>query len=499
MIEPTCGSGAFIRGALSLALPPREIQGIEIQERYVAEARACSEQAISSRITVQHRSIFDVNLGADLRWGENGPLLVVGNPPWVTNAELSVLASVNIPRKRNLKHLSGFEAMTGSSNFDVAEYIWLKLLRELMYERPTIALLCKTVVARNVLSYAAANRLPVNNAAIHLIDARYWFHAAVDACLFVVEVGEAGKEERQYEADVYTHLLTATPASRIGVIGGQLVSNVSAQSEFAHLDGLSPLTWRQGIKHDAASVVELTRDRTGNLVNKAGDDVSVESAYIYPLLKSSDIGGKATTKPERAVIVTQRHVGEHTRHLACSAPHLWSYLMAHEEAFRRRKSAIYRRQPQFAYFGIGDYTFAPYKVAISGMYKTPVFRAIGPVNDRPVLLDDTCYFLPCTSSQQAALIACLLNDPHCLGFLQLISFRDAKRPITKKLLQRIDLHAVLRHVDQKALLRRAQAEIERFAGDVAQPVVWPESLETLLSGGDAEPVADTIQLTLLTS
>src|SRR5438105_329350 len=93
-------------------------------------------------------------------WHPTGPLLVVGNPPWVTNAELGTLGSNNLPHKKNLKGLRGIEARTGGSNFDIAEYIWLKLIQELASEQPTIALLCKASVARNVLQFAFDTKLP---------------------------------------------------------------------------------------------------------------------------------------------------------------------------------------------------------------------------------------------------------------------------------------------------------------------------------------------------
>ena len=43
---------------------------------------------------------------------------------------------------------------------------------------------------------------------------------------------------------------------------------------------------------------------------------------------------------------------------------MWSYLQAHGARFARRKSSIYHGQPPFALFGIGPYSFAPFKVAI---------------------------------------------------------------------------------------------------------------------------------------
>ncbi len=477
VLEPTCGRGAFIAGAMTLNAAPREIFGIEIQEDHVATARALAQPTPSINTTILQQDIFTTHLRKDIPWEDSGPLLVIGNPPWVTNAELGTLGSKNLPKKTNLKNLPGFAAMTGDSNFDIAEYIWLKLLRELAHEHPTVALLCKTATARNVLLFAATIGLPLGGATIRRIDAKRWFNVSVDACLFTVDVGQ---RPSKYEIDVYTDLESTIPTSTIGVVDGKLIANVDARSAFGHLDGRFPFTWRQGLKHDAASVVELTYDDKGNLANKHGEPVQVESDYIYPLLKGSDVGGKRQNKPMRAIILPQKRLGDLTHQLAYQAPQLWSYLEAHRAAFDQRKSSIYRRQPPFAYFGLGDYCFSQYKVAISGMHKTPVFRAIGPRQGRPVMFDDTCYFVSCSSGMQAALIASLLNDPMSLAFLNSIAFWDAKRPITKKLLQRIDLIALLHQIDRSHLMPRANATLAELEDAHHAEYRWPASLESVL-------------------
>jgi len=242
VLEPTCGRGNFIAGLLRQDVLPSEIQGIEIQKKYVQEALSLFEQTTSASITIEQKDIFAVSLRDDLHWQSKGPLLVLGNPPWVTNAELGVLGSNNLPQKINFKGLSGLDARTGKANFDIAEYIWLKLIRELAAEQPTIALLCKTSVARNVLQH-------------------------------------------------------------------------------------------------------------------------------------------------------------------------------------------------------------PYKVAVSGLHKIPKFRVLAPIDGQPVMLDDTCYFIPCSSLEEASRIASVLNDQLCLNYIQSIVFLDAKRPITKKLLQRIHIPELIKHVD----------------------------------------------------
>jgi hypothetical protein len=227
--------------------------------------------------------------------------------------------------------------------------------------------------------------------------------------------------------------------------------------------------------------MELTYDNSGRLCNKLGESTVIEPDYLYPLLKGSDLFHETNSNRKRAIIVTQKRLGENTYNLKHLAPQLWSYLSTRSNIFEQRKSSIYDGQPPFAIFGIGDYSFAPYKVGISGFHKTPKFRTIGPVNGRPVMLDDTCYFIPCYSPKEAAFLVSLLNDSLCLSLINSMIFLDAKRPITKKLLQRIDLVSLFNLVDRKTLVSRANKELEQLEADLGQEnVVWPSSMEEFL-------------------
>jgi hypothetical protein len=475
-LEPTCGVGNFITGLRSLASPPLEIQGVEVQPRHALRTAVEAEKSgESTAIRIKQADIFKLNL-AELSWGQTGPLLVVGNPPWVTNAELGGLNSENLPTKSNFKARSGLGAKTGESNFDIAEFIWIKLIKELAWSRPTIALLCKTVVARNVLAYAERTALPISSAEIYLIDAKKWFDAAVDACLFRVDVGFG---ETKYSASLYADLDAETPQSVLAMANGSMVSNYAVYDEYSFLEGDSPVVWRQGIKHDASSIMELTVE-SGILRNRAGEVVSVEQEHVYPLLKSSDLNGDDNPKPRYRVLVTQKELGAGTTDLSQRAPRLWKYLNSHETAFLARKSSIYEGRAPFSMFGIGDYSFTDYKVAVSGMYKTIRFRVVGPHEGKPVLFDDTCYLAPCSSAEQACILAALLNEPACLSFLNSLIFLDSKRPITKKVLQRLDLAALLRQVDRRALTlsanqRLAVLGIESIAEDALSTFAWPGS------------------------
>lgn len=469
VLEPTCGSGNFVHGLLSSTVPTPEIQAIELQDAHYKIAQEAFEHSSAFRGVIRKANVFDLDLSHDVRWSNSGPLLVVGNPPWVTNAELGALGSANLPGKTNLKRLRGLDALTGSSNFDIAEYIWLKLIRELASERPTIALLCKTAVARNVLRFAFDADLPITRASIRKIDAKKWFGASVEACLFCVEVGSG---ERCYKADVFEDLHAEKPEATMGFVNGQLVADIEAHERSAFADGVCPVTWRQGLKHDAASVMELDRDNSGRFKNKLGEIVDVEPEYIYPLLKSSDLFHR--TRPQKYVIVTHKKLSESTNQVRWTAPRLWNYLTEHSEIFDRRKSSIYRNKPSFTMFGIGNYSFSPYKVGVSGLHKAPRFRPIGPLAGRPVMLDDTSYFVACRSPGQAVLLSGLLNDPVCLELIRSMVFLDSKRPITKKLLQRVDLVALLQRTERRLLLDRAGADL----GNLITATEWQQIMES---------------------
>ena len=91
---------------------------------------------------------------------------------------------------------------------------------------------------------------------------------------------------------------------------------------------------------------------------------------------------------------------------------------------------------------MGPYSFAQHKVAISGFYDNLRFAAIKPYRGKPVMLDDTCYFLPCCSAAEANYLVRLLNSPPAQELIQSLTFRDAKRRVTLSVLKQINLAAL---------------------------------------------------------
>jgi hypothetical protein len=208
-------------------------------------------------------------------------------------------------------------------------------------------------------------------------------------------------------------------------------------------------------------------------VNGLGEKVEVEEDYIYPLFKSSDVARGRIESPRRYVLVTQKRVGDDTRPIELLAPKTWRYLESHALLLNSRRSIIYTHQPRFAVFGIGKYTFAPWKVAVSGLYKELEFRLIPPFDGKPSILDDTCYFLAFDSEEEALYVRNLLDSQAAREFYSAFMFPDSKRPVTVDLLRRLDLLALARTLGSESnlmefLSRRAEQDSHDTTSTVLQ-------------------------------
>ena len=201
IIEPTCGKGSFIRASVDAFPECKTILGFEINPDYVQAASAVEKALVSCE------DFFDKDWSTTLD-GLPEPILVIGNPPWVTNSTVGTLSGTNLPSKSNFQRFNGFDAITGKSNFDISEWMLLHFLEWLSGRSAVLAMLCKTVVARKVLRHSWSNCLQMKKSAIYLIDATEHFGASVDACLLVC-VLEPGVTSR--ECAVHSNLETLTP------------------------------------------------------------------------------------------------------------------------------------------------------------------------------------------------------------------------------------------------------------------------------------------------
>lgn len=300
-----------------------------------------------------------------------------------------------------------------------------------------IAMLCKTSVARKILGYLHTRNSEVKYSAIFNLDAKKHFNAAVDACLFFCYFNAGA---HVYTCDVFENLDNQNHY-RIGYLQNMAIRDLDAFDELSYLFGCGREKWRSGIKHDCSKVMELRTTGIG-LINGYGDVLQIEDSYLYPLIKGTDVARNRAKSTNKFVLVTQRYVGEPTNTIKLSAPRTWEYLQKYAEYLDNRKSRIYKDKPRFAIFGVGSYTFTPWKIAISGLHKSFTFRLVGPIRDKPVVFDDTVYFLPFQTETEAQRIFHLLNTHDAIKFLSSLVFWDDKRPIKTSLLNSLNLDAL---------------------------------------------------------
>jgi len=455
IIEPTCGKGNFIIASLLHFKNINTVIGVEIYKPYVWECKfniidfyLKNPRQIKPDISIIHNSVYDYDFQSIAIKNSNREILILGNPPWVTNSKLGSLKSSNLPKKINFKNHSGLDAMTGKGNFDIAEHITLKMIETFQNLKGRIALLVKNTVIKNIIFDQYLKKYSISVIEKHCIDSKKEFNASVEASLLYCQLNS---EPAFYctEFDFYNN---SNAKLNFGWLSDKFVSNTNAYSSAEYIDGKCPFEWRQGIKHDCSTIMELDKVN-GHYLNGLNEEIKLENDLVYGILKSSDLKNIVISEPRKYTIVTQKKIGQETSYIKYDYPETYKYLSKHQDIFNSRKSSIYKNKPLFSIFGVGDYSFKLYKVAISGFYKTFHFTLILPQEAKPVMLDDTCYMVGFDKLEFAAYLVILLNLEATTQFLQSVTFADAKRTFTKDILMRIDLLKLIKHISKSELQR----------------------------------------------
>lgn len=460
VFEPTCGRGSFIRAALSQFTSTERILGVEIDPAMLHDASvSLNGTDFNTQVDLVIGDIFELDWDAAFA-GLPDPLLILGNPPWVTNSGMGLINGRNLPKKSNIRLDKGIDAMTGRGNFDVSEWILLEALKRFKGRDAMLAMLCKSSVARRLLQYAWQHDFPISRCSIHEFDAQRSFGVSVNACLFMAQSGTAASEKI---CSVFDSIDSPFPSRTVGFTHGDgLVSDISHYESLRFLRTSEPhRRWRSGIKHDCAKLMELTLT-DGQYRNGRGERVEIEDSHVYRLYKGSDVANLSRSADPKYVIVTQRNIAEDPSEMREYAPATWRYLDSNRFEFDSRGSAVYDGRPAFSMFGIGDYTFTDWKVAVSSFHKRIEFVAIPPCDGKPSMVDDTVYYLPCMNRGQAEFLVSILNSPMAINFLSSMAFSDEKRPVTARLLNRLNVSELIRALGLVAEARDCGFEREFF-------------------------------------
>ena len=439
VIEPTCGKGNFIFASIAQFKSLKKIVGVEIYKPYIWKTKfgilnyfLKNPNYSKPEIDIFHGNAFEFNYSELAKSTQHLKTLVIGNPPWVTNSELGSIDSNNLPEKSNFKKHSGLDAMTGKGNFDIGEFISYTLLKCFENHNGLFSFLIKNSVVKNLIQDQKRNSFRISQSEKLNIDSKKEFNVSVNACLFLTHLNTE-PDFNCKALDFYSRDYLTT----FGWYKDKFVYSVKDYDISSIVDGKSIFTWRSGVKHDCSKVMEFERIN-GHYINGFGEEFNLEKKLVFGLLKSSDLKADKTNTFRKLTIITQKKIGQETKYIKDSLPLTYQYLSSQKAFFDKRKSSIYNDKPDFSIFGIGDYSFAKYKIAISGLYKSTHFTFVSPKDSKTIMLDDTCYFIGFDNIKIAQIAHLLVNSDLVQKFLKSIIFSDSKRSINKDTLMRID-------------------------------------------------------------
>lgn len=422
VFEPTCGEGELLEAALSLNAG--QYLGVELNKDYCRRARERFQG--ERRVRIVEGDIFAFPLTDVPREG----LLILGNPPWVQSSTLGAIGQVNPVKRVRPGSLSSLAALTGEGDFDLSTALCFRFIEEFKDAPVTLCLLLKSAVARRAAEYLRERQV---RAYVELLnfDARAHFKVHTAGTLLYIRLSAV------LPVPAYCEVRSLKE-------GWPLVENLCFSDEgrlcrnSRRFAGKSELTWRQGLKHDCARVLILKK-AGGHFVNGFGERVAVERERLYPFLKGAQSRENVRTSFSHYLILTQSRKGQDTLCLKETAPLTFAYLTAHASLLEARKSAVYAGQPSFALFGVGPYTFAPYKVVIGSFYAQPHFCLTYSSDGKAVIPDDTCYAIGFDEEPLAYTLMLALNTVRAREALRARCFEGSKRPYTKRLLMGFSL------------------------------------------------------------
>ena len=551
-LDPGCGSGVFLAACIDAKLDalgddrdPDElvelvtdtVYGIDLNPvavksaklRYLLALGPVLEDSGIARLELPVFLTDSLRLTRDDRirfGGERVELCVdhlVGNPPWITWGALS--ESVREAwRERYVEELNllphrGVETRLGHVNDDISvPFVWVCIHRYLDSEGQASFVLKRDITkgpAGRLLRTQRVNERPVAVRHIHDFNRLRPFSDGVDV-----------------DAAVYTLKADIDPGFPVAVDSWRAASGrpsftaagamretlTREQTGVRPVDDDPASSWvrddaerralgtcehdiRHGVKDDARAVYSIDRGQVDEL----------EHDHVFPYIDSKHVVKYGLFGHDLRLVPMRTANEDNEAELRETCPRTYEYLRSNRQPLDDRSSAWLERGPFYTMFGLGEYTWAPYKVVWCRLGFKPAFAVVSTVGDedvgeKMVVPGDHFMFIPTDNRDEAHFLCGLLNSSIYRKSMVGVA-GGGKSGLSKAVVDKLELPAYTETEDSKRIaeLSVAAHEIVPEHTDVSKreyndrtieelaavQARLDDRVEALLTEGDGSLFADT--------
>jgi hypothetical protein len=258
---------------------------------------------------------------------------------------------------------------------------------------------------------------------------------------------------------------------------------------------------RHGVKDDARAVYSIDRSQVDEL----------EHDHVYPYIDSKHVVKYGLFGHDLRLVPMRTANEDNEAELRETCPRTYRYLTSNRQPLDDRSSAWLERGPFYTVFGLGEYTWAPYKVVWCRLGFKPAFAVVSTVGDedvgeKMVVPGDHFMFIPTDNRDEAHFLCGLLNSSIYLKSMVGVA-GGGKSGLSKAVVDKLELPAYTETEDSKRIaeLSVAAHEIVPEHTDVSKreyndrtieelaavQARLDDRVEALLTEGDGSLFADT--------
>ena len=198
----------------------------------------------------------------------------------------------------------------------------------------------------------------------------------------------------------------------------RVIQKVLGQSEYKAWAG--SCTWLNGvywgtIQRADRGFVQFTNLFDEGKIKVQPVETRMESALVYPLLRARDVD-RWHAEPSAHIIVSQdpeKRTGYDIKWMQKNLPLTSGYFERFREQLSNRSGykKYLQGEPYYSMYNVGKYTFSPFKVAWRGeVAPTLIASVVGLVESKPVVPDQTSYFVPFENRVEAHFLCAFINS-----------------------------------------------------------------------------------------